>query len=57
MKKRFLLFFALGIMLSASWGQRTAKKNIPLPSQAQLNWHSLERIMFVHWGMATWQGR
>ena len=57
MKKRFLLFFALGIMLSAAWGQRTTEKNIPLPSQAQLNWHSLERIMFVHWGMATWQGR
>lgn len=34
-----------------------SSQNIPLPSQAQLMWHNGERIMFVHWGMATWQNR
>lgn len=27
------------------------------PNQAQLRWQQQERIMFVHFGMATWQGR
>ena len=27
------------------------------PSKAQYEWHELERIMFIHFGPATWQGR
>ena len=34
-----------------------SQNNVPLPSKAQLSWHESERIMFVHWGMATWQNR
>ncbi len=43
--------FALCLSASAQQGE------IPLPTNAQLQWHNMERIMFVHWGMATWQGR
>lgn len=30
---------------------------IPIPNKQQLEWHRMERIMFVHYGPAAWQGR
>jgi hypothetical protein len=30
---------------------------LPLPSQAQLNWHKAEYIMFAHFGMKTFYPR
>ncbi|MDR3339508.1 MAG: hypothetical protein LBT25_05340, partial [Candidatus Symbiothrix sp.] len=30
---------------------------IPLPSPAQLHWQQKERMMFLHFAPATWQGR
>lgn len=37
--------------------QNQSERNIPLPSQAQLEWQKKERIMFVHFGPAAFQGR
>ena len=31
--------------------------NLAKPSPVQYSWHEQERIMFIHFGMATWQGR
>lgn len=33
------------------------ENKIPLPTEAQLRWHNYERVMFVHYGPAAWQGR
>src|SRR5688572_33396675 len=30
---------------------------LAVPSEAQYRWHEQERLMFVHFGMATWQGK
>lgn len=53
MKQLFYICFTL-LLVSNIWAQ---SNEIPLPSQAQLSWHETERIMFVHFGMATWQAR
>ncbi|WP_158585859.1 alpha-L-fucosidase [Parabacteroides sp. TM07-1AC] len=42
--------------LSSPIAQRQENK-IPLPTEAQLRWHNYERVMFVHYGPAAWQGR
>ena len=54
MKK--LIFYSLVLFLTYNCGLK-AQNDIPLPSNAQIVWHNCERIMFVHWGMATWQNR
>lgn len=51
------LFLVLTLFLYAP-GQsqiRDGSSSIPLPSPAQLRWHSNERIMFVHFSANTWQ--
>lgn len=53
MKQLFYICFTLLLAINL-WAQ---SDKIPVPSQAQLSWHEKERIMFVHFGMATWQAR
>ena len=33
------------------------EQQLAKPSPQQYSWHEQERIMFIHFGMATWQGR
>jgi len=52
MKKKllpFIIILCIPLFLSA--------QSILLPNKAQLHWFNEERVMFVHFGMATWQGR
>lgn len=37
--------------------QETPAPLLAKPSPQQYAWHEQERIMFIHFGMATWQGR
>ncbi|MCF7731293.1 MAG: alpha-L-fucosidase [Akkermansiaceae bacterium] len=48
----------LGFTLISSPGIRAAGSNAHLarPSANQYAWHEQERIMFVHFGVATWEG-
>jgi alpha-L-fucosidase len=50
----------LGIIFCLLWASLfyccTLAQNVLKPSLAQLHWQEQERIMFVHFGMATWQG-
>jgi alpha-L-fucosidase len=45
-----LLVFLLGFS-SKSFGQKLAT-----PSKVQYEWQERERIMFIHFGVATWLG-
>lgn len=51
-KLKFLLFALMLLLVLPLFSQEILK-----PNQAQLRWQQQERIMFVHFGMATWQGR
>jgi alpha-L-fucosidase len=62
---KFLTYFIdimkkLGIIFCLLWASLfyccTLAQNVLKPSLAQLHWQEQERIMFVHFGMATWQG-
>lgn len=53
MRILFLLFFLLSGKFVFLYGQVPN----PKPSVAQLRWHNYERVMFIHYGPATWQGR
>lgn len=44
--------FFTTFFLCSAMAQKLAK-----PSPQQYAWHEQERLMFVHFGMATWQGR
>ncbi|MBR1626037.1 MAG: alpha-L-fucosidase [Bacteroidales bacterium] len=48
---KFFLFFAFFVLQMFCGSFSFCQK----PSSAQLAWHDTERIMFVHWGCATWQ--
>jgi alpha-L-fucosidase len=50
MKHVILSFFVL--VSYASLGQ---DKPLAKPSSVQYDWHEQERLMFIHFGMATWQ--
>ena len=54
MKPILIIAFFLLLSMVDILGQ---EKHIPIPNKAQLRWHGYERVMFVHFGMATWQGR
>lgn len=45
------------MVLCATAGAQTREPaaQVPLPSAAQVRWHSCERIMFVHFSANTWQ--
>jgi len=57
MNKKCLLFYLLVIFSSVQPKVCAQENNIPLPTKAQLDWQQKERIMFVHFGPATFQGR
>lgn len=46
-----------GILLACSTGQDVQEVSLAKPSPHQYAWHEQERIMFIHFGMGTWQGR
>ena len=50
---RFLFLFVTSCITAIGFAQ-----NIPLakPSAVQYKWHEQERIMFIHFGVATWLG-
>lgn len=43
------------ILMSAFAQEKGPAVPLPLPSPAQVRWHSYERIMFVHFSANTWQ--
>lgn len=54
--KRYLLLIACLFPLLSVCAQKQHSL-IPLPSAAQLEWQNKERVMFVHFGPAAFQGR
>lgn len=58
MHQKLFINIALAIILSFQFSVVNAQKtSIPLPSPAQLQWQNDERVMFIHYGPATWQNR
>jgi len=55
MKKSFTLITILltGCIVSNLFAQEVS---LAKPSQVQYQWHEQERIMFIHFGVATWLG-
>ena len=53
MKKLILILFCTFFGLNYLVAQ---KVNLAKPSEVQYAWQEQERIMFIHFGMATWQG-
>ena len=58
--KKYLFLSALVICIAGCLNQKSGSENItepepflPIPNEAQLNWHKAEYIMFVHFGMKT----
>jgi alpha-L-fucosidase len=54
MNVRIIAFVLLLILPARFLAQQ---RQIAVPSEAQYRWHEQERLMFVHFGMATWQGK
>lgn len=52
---RAVLFFVF--LQACSSKQPMQEVVLAKPSPQQYEWHEQERIMFIHFGMATWQGR
>jgi len=50
-------FVAICMLLSGAFQLNAQSRSLPIPSPAQFKWHEQERLMFVHFGMATWQGK
>jgi alpha-L-fucosidase len=57
MKKKALFLYLLVVFSSIQPKVYAQENNIPLPTKAQLDWQQKERIMFIHFGPATFQGR
>jgi alpha-L-fucosidase len=57
MRKISVLLFIVCLCFCSQQPKAQNKTNIPLPSPAQLEWQQKERIMFVHYSPATWQGK
>lgn len=55
--QRYALFLFLLSLLACSIKPAKQKVHLAKPSPQQYTWHEQERIMFIHFGMATWQGR
>lgn len=53
MKPLIVTGICLFLMLNDAICQNT---DLARPAKAQYAWHEQERIMFIHFGMATWQG-
>ena len=54
MRSRFLVVVLAFQTITFAQGQKPVA-SLPLPSPAQVRWHSNERIMFVHFSANTWQ--
>jgi alpha-L-fucosidase len=52
---KFLILFTACLFLTYN-NLICQKADLARPSNAQYRWHEQERIMFIHFGMATWQG-
>ena len=55
--RKLILFYCvlIGIRVAAQSNQTVQK--LALPSAVQYKWHEQERIMFIHFGVATWLGQ
>jgi len=53
----FILVVIILSLSSCSDAPPKEKTKLAAPSPHQYTWHEQERIMFIHFGMATWQGR
>jgi hypothetical protein len=53
--KTTLIIYILGLICHSSCSQHS--QELAKPSPVQYDWHEQERIMFIHYGPATWQGR
>ncbi|MBX2925200.1 MAG: alpha-L-fucosidase [Chitinophagaceae bacterium] len=55
--QRCIPFLLLVFLQACSTKQAGQETHLAKPSPQQYAWHEQERIMFIHFGMATWQGR
>jgi alpha-L-fucosidase len=53
MKHSILTAACLFLIVNCAVSQQA---KLAKPSPAQYNWHEQDRLMFIHFGMATWQG-
>jgi hypothetical protein len=53
--KSTLIICILGLIFHSIYSQNP--EELATPSSVQYDWHEEERIMFIHYGPATWQGR
>ena len=53
--KSTLIVCILGLICHSTYSQHP--QELAKPSSVQYDWHEQERIMFIHYGPATWQGR
>ena len=53
--KSTLIIYILGLICHSSYSQYS--QELAKPSSVQYEWHEQERIIFIHYGPATWQGR
>ena len=55
MKKYISIVFALTLTFASCNTESNTEPEafLPIPNQAQLNWHNAEYIMFAHFGMKT----
>jgi len=53
--KSTLIVCILGLICHLTYSQHP--QELATPSSVQYEWYEQERIMFIHYGPATWQGR
>lgn len=54
---QIICFLSVFFLFGCSPRQEVVEVQLAKPSPQQYAWHEQERIMFIHFGMATWQGR
>lgn len=57
MIKSLLLRLLTPLLLLCNTNSYAQPISLAKPSEAQYKWHEQERLMFIHFGMATWQGK
>ena len=65
--KTFIAIFAVAVVCAVSseaaeinmdsqHADRGQQRHLAVPNKTQYDWHEQERLMFIHFGAATWQG-
>ncbi len=52
-----MLFRSLVLLLLLSFHSKMFGQKLAIPSKVQYEWQERERIMFIHFGVATWLGK